>query len=1033
MSRLQSLNSTERKYFDSPPEFNSFQRKKFFRLCSWSKKILESIKIPTNKSCFILMYGYFKSTSQFYSTDKFHSKDINFVLNKFGLSLDDIDIQGFSARSFYHYKGIILKKLGFRNYDSNARDELEKESDFLASKQIKPKKIFLSLINFLRHKQIEIPGYDTLNRAIAKSINKNEKKLLKNIDLHLSKKQKQLLESLLGITEDDKGKKAKKYKLTFLKKINHSTDAGKIKENIEQLKVLREIYTELEEFLDKINLSPGLIDYYACWAKKTDVYYLTRKHKNRMYLHLICFTIHQYFMLQDVLIDKMIKCVQSAKNSADNKRNQLAYELQYEQAIKEQELLLHTGKNINYINEMYEIYKSTVPVDIKIEQIGELLEELVKEQVNSCIEQVLFDLTEKNIKIQKKILLFDSLESESIKLQGRVSEIIKTINFNKKTSDKQLIEAIDYFRDCNGAINKKAPQGFLKKDEKDSLFDQNGKFRVSLYKILLFRALAHGIKAGTLNLTNSYRYKSFEEYLISKQFWIQNKDELLKKAGLEEFKNVKVVLEKYRKALSKQYDLTNMNIQNQTNQHIKFPENKKFVLSTPKQYEELEKDLSSEFPQQKYISLIEVLNTIEKCSNYVSSFKHHTQKYNREKPDNSLFYAGLMGYGCNIGHTKISQISEGITENELENTINWYFSIDNLNAANDKVLSFIKTLELPVIFKKNPYITHTSSDGQKYQVPRNVENANYSFKYFGKEKGISIYSYIDDSHLLFHSCVISSSEREAAYVIDGLLHNEVVKSDIHSTDTHGYTELVFGTLHLLDFVFAPRIKNLKSQQLYTFPEETIKSYKDKKYKILPTKYIKPNLIEEYWDDILRFIATIKLKETTASQLFKRLTSYSIQHPLYKALKSFGQIFKSLFILKYIDETELRQDIEKQLSKIENSHKFAKAVRVGNNNEFNYHTKEEQEIAASCNRLIRNCIICWNYLYLSEKLSESSEKELELLELIKSSSIVIWKHINCNGTYDFTGQKETSFDVPKILSWTPLKMVHDEMDDKHGAA
>ena len=31
---------------------------------------------------------------------------------------------------------------------------------------------------------------------------------------------------------------------------------------------------------------------------------------------------------------------------------------------------------------------------------------------------------------------------------------------------------------------------------------------------------------------------------------------------------------------------------------------------------------------------------------------------------------------------------------------------------------------------------------------------------------------------------------------------------------------------------------------------------------------------EQWDDILRFVATIKLKETTASQLFQRLNSYA---------------------------------------------------------------------------------------------------------------------------------------------------------------
>ena len=61
---------------------------------------------------------------------------------------------------------------------------------------------------------------------------------------------------------------------------------------------------------------------------------------------------------------------------------------------------------------------------------------------------------------------------------------------------------------------------------------------------------------------------------------------------------------------------------------------------------------------------------------------------------------------------------------------------------------------------------------------------------------------------------------------------------------------------------------------------------------MPDAYINTKIIEENWDSILRFVATIKLKRTTASQLFKRLNSYSNQHPLYQALKEFGKIIKT---------------------------------------------------------------------------------------------------------------------------------------------
>ena len=108
--------------------------------------------------------------------------------------------------------------------------------------------------------------------------------------------------------------------------------------------------------------------------------------------------------------------------------------------------------------------------------------------------------------------------------------------------------------------------------------------------------------------------------------------------------------------------------------------------------------------------------------------------------------------------------------------------------------------------------------------------------------------------------------------------------------------------------------------------------------------------------------TIKERKTTATQLLKRLTSYSRQHKLYTALKEFGKIIKTDFLLNFIDDVAFRQRIEKQLNKVEASNKFAKAVFFGNNAEFTVATEEEQNIANNCKRLIQNTIILWNYLY-----------------------------------------------------------------------
>jgi TnpA family transposase len=407
-------------------------------------------------------------------------------------------------------------------------------------------------------------------------------------------------------------------------------------------------------------------------------------------------------------------------------------------------------------------------------------------------------------------------------------------------------------------------------------------------------------------------------------------------------------------------------------------------------------------PKDEYLSVIDVLYSVNDQTNFLDSLQHYSSSY-KKRDSRYLLLASILGYGCNISLSKMGKISKGINEDRLDNTKTWYFTEDNTTTANDVLLSYMSSLDLTQIIKNHKDINHTSSDGQKFNIKPSVDstNAGYSFKYFGTAKGMSVYTFIDESHRLFHSQVINVNERESGYVIDGLLYNEEVKSDIHSTDTHGFSEVIFGLTNLLGFSFAPRIKNFKDQQLYCF--NSTKSYQNLGYKLLPKKTINEKVIIDNWDDILRFIVTIKSKKSTASQLLKRLTSYTRQHKLYHALKELGRIIKTDFLLGYIDDVELRQMIEKQLNKVEASNKFSKAVFFGNNSEFQVADRDEQNIANNCKRLIQNAIILWNYLYLTKKIQDSKtdDEKQEIIKALQNSSIVHWSHINFYGEYDFT--------------------------------
>jgi TnpA family transposase len=509
--------------------------------------------------------------------------------------------------------------------------------------------------------------------------------------------------------------------------------------------------------------------------------------------------------------------------------------------------------------------------------------------------------------------------------------------------------------------------------------------------------------------------------MIDEDFLKENKVELIEKAGLQDFVDVKIVLDNLIETTKNQYKKTNKNILLGNNEHIEFKLGNNYVLNTPKVEKEEINSVSFLFENHKNTSLLEVLSVINENISFTDSFEHPSIKYMKEKPLSSSFIAAIIGYGCNIGNSRMAKISKNIKESELETISDWYLSLENIQSANNKILSLMNKLNLPNVLKKDKKITHTSSDGQKFGVGVDSHLAHYSYKYLGLGKVVTAYTFIDDRHFLFHSTVISSKDRDAVYVVDGLMNNDVVKSDIHSTDTHGYTEAIFGLTHGLGFSYAPRIKNFRDQKLYCFNSEEKKEYIKKGYKILPNaqNYINLKLIEDNWDEILRFLISIKLKYTEASQIFKRLSSYGKKHKLYQALQEFGKIIKTIFLLRYIDELELRQMIEKQLNKVENSNKFAKAVFFGNNQEFQYGSKEEQDKAESCKRLIENSIICWNYLYLSNLISKTKDEKNknDILNVIKNGSVVVWQHINLYGEYDFSEKNlrdSVGFNINEIL-------------------
>ena len=81
------------------------------------------------------------------------------------------------------------------------------------------------------------------------------------------------------------------------------------------------------------------------------------------------------------------------------------------------------------------------------------------------------------------------------------------------------------------------------------------------------------------------------------------------------------------------------------------------------------------------------------------------------------------------------------------------------------------------------------------------------------------------------------------------------------------------------------------------------------------------------------------------------------------------------------------------------------------------------------RLIKNSIICWNYLYVSNLLTKEKDEETrdKVIKTLQNGSIVHWQHINFYGEYDFTERQNEGdeFDVEAIKCFSIEKYLQKE--------
>jgi len=1007
--------TVKQRAFNAPPKFITTERQAYFELTPDAQKYLRTLRTVDNKLNFIIQYGYFSAKGRFFEASMYREIDIKYIHRIYGFPVSNVPMDTASyqvryggASSLRHRQKILYFK-GWKVARESDLKILSQFAGWQAEKQASPETQLWALVDHCWKMQWVIPNYDVLCDIVSKSYNQFETVAVDKVRDQLSSLNKNNLEELF---------KRKDKNLSLLAKTKHidqSTKTKSLKQNAEYLAMYKDFFMDNEMLINDLKLTDSALTYYSHWVKKAKVFQLNQfRNRNKSYLYLLAFIQHQFYLRQDAAVAGLLSAIRKSINIANKKSEEFERKNNAEKN-KAIDAVSDSQKRLTQLvnNIILVVDDSTLTEKRKLEIIRNQAISMLDSHDDAFVKKA--DFLDKYREKEKKDLIFiNALIEQSRSLSLAIGKTLQLLIFDESTANPKLFEAIRNYQDKQGKITKHAPINFLVKKEKDTIF-HNDKFNVPLYKMFLYRHIVSQIKSGELSLQYSYEYRSLDDYMISPDDWNRNKTRLIKDAGITKYTNAKQHLNRLKSKLESTYERVNDHYAKGENTWLKFRPNGRFYVKTPAIDYDQSKFISTLLAYDGEIPIMQVLRETNRVCQFTNHFAHHANRNSVNEITPEIAIAGIMGLGCNIGTRRMANKSVGIKNGALIDAVNWRFSTENLRKINKSIVTEIESLNLPNIFKIDSNCLLSSSDGKKITVAVDSLLANYSYKYYGRDKGVSIYSFINEKQTLFHSTVFSSSDREAIYLIDGLLHNSTSINHIHTTDTHGYTEAIFAVTHLIDISFAPRFKRIEDQVTYTFHSKDY--YKDKGYRILPSRRINRKLIEDNWDDILRFIATVKLGRTSASQLFKRLNSYSKDHPLYKALKEFGRIQKSLHILNYFDDVEYRQKIQKQLNKVELSNKFSDAVFWDRGKQFHVGTKEELEKYTLCKTIIQNSIIFWNYLFLTDRLLKCKKQQDkdDLIESIMKGSVLTWRHINFSGEYDFTkpASKDYQFNYAKL--------------------
>jgi len=147
------------------------------------------------------------------------------------------------------------------------------------------------------------------------------------------------------------------------------------------------------------------------------------------------------------------------------------------------------------------------------------------------------------------------------------------------------------------------------------------------------------------------------------------------------------------------------------------------------------------------------------------------------------------------------------------------------------------------------------------------------------------------------------------------------------------------------------------------------------------------------------VISIKEGKILPSTLLKKLNNQSRKNRLYFAFKELGMVIRTVFLLRYIIDMDVRQKITNETNKVEAYNGFIDKIRFGDDGIITTNDPIEQEKRVKYSELVANAVILQNTVDMTEAINKLIKDGQKILKIdIEALSPYILRNLKRFGEY-----------------------------------